>query len=481
MTTSNDDLHHLIKGGRSERIDWLPENAALDSIAAILAAMANSAGGTLVIGVLGPAGAPIGVKDVEASIDKVIQAALAIDPALIIPIPKALTLREKPVIVCHVPPGMPHVYAYDGRYLVRQGIDNAALNPRDLRRLILQRGEVSFELEAVRGVSLDDLDWDKVRAYTTMLGGVGEQQIEQALLRRGCLVDVDGRLRPTNAGILLFGKEPQRHLRGSEITAARFPGDEMSDSFQREDITGTLPDQLRRAETFLRDHLRKDVTIGKKMARTDLYEYPLEAARELVVNAVAHRDYSITGDGIRLFIFRTRMDVISPGGLAGHVTVDNIKDERFSRNPVIVQVLADMGFIERLGYGVDRVIDLMQDHNLRAPEFAETAGGFRVRLHNEPLIVPPDDDTPRLQVDNGKYQDKAINPRQEAALRYLVEGRNTRITNSELQALCPDVHPETIRRDLSDLVSKTILVKLGQKRGSYYVLATSIEAEQPAP
>ena len=133
----------------------------------------------------------------------------------------------------------------------------------------------------------------------------------------------------------------------------------MSDSFKREDIVGTIPDQIRRAEAFLIDHLRKEVSIGKTMERTETFEYPLEAARELVVNAAAHRDYSIAGDGIRLFIFRNRMEVTSPGGLPGPVTIDNIKDERFSRNPVIVQVLSDMGFIERLGYGVDRVIDLM--------------------------------------------------------------------------------------------------------------------------
>src|SRR5690606_32149140 len=138
---------------------------------------------------------------------------------------------------------------------------------------------------------------------------------ETLLLRRGCLTEQDGRLRPTNAGILLFGKDPQSFLRGAEITAARFAGETMGDTFTKQDITGNLPEQLRRAETFLIDNLRRGVHIGKSMARAESLEYPLEAARELVVNAVAHRDYSITGDGIRLFIFRDRMEVISPGGL----------------------------------------------------------------------------------------------------------------------------------------------------------------------
>ncbi|MCU0475830.1 MAG: transcriptional regulator, partial [Anaerolineae bacterium] len=154
----------------------------------------------------------------------------------------------------------------------------------------------------------------------------------------------------------------------------------MSDTFTRQDILGTLPDQIRRAETFLRDTLRKDVQLRDNMARNERYEYPLEAVRELVVNAVAHRDYSIHGDGIRLYVFADRLEITSPGRLPGPVTLQNIKDERFSRNPAVVQVLADMGFIERLGYGVDRVFELMRQHGLREPVFTETDGGFRVTM-----------------------------------------------------------------------------------------------------
>src|SRR5258708_13463156 len=102
----------------------------------------------------------------------------------------------------------------------------------------------------------------------------------------------------------------------------------------------------------------------------------MEAVRELVVNAVSHRDYSIQGDGIRMFLFGNRLEVSSPGGLPGPVTIDNIADERFSRNSIIVQVLSDLGFIERLAYGVDRVIPLMQNRGLPTPQFTETTAGI---------------------------------------------------------------------------------------------------------
>src|SRR5690606_19643045 len=96
-------------------------------------------------------------------------------------------------------------------------------------------------------------------------------------------------------------------------TAVRFASEKMTDTFTRQDITGTLPDQIRRAETFLRDHLRVGVELQGAMERREQFEYPLEAARELVVNAVAHRDYSISGDGIRLYLFKDHMEITSPG------------------------------------------------------------------------------------------------------------------------------------------------------------------------
>ncbi|MGQ9888091.1 MAG: ATP-binding protein [Aggregatilineales bacterium] len=477
MSEAVDDLCHILKGGRTARLDWAAEQTPVAALAATLAALANSHGGTLLIGVVGPAGSVLGVRDSASTVDRVLEAALAIEPPLILSLPRVETCRGQQVVVVTVPPGMPHVYSYEGRYLRREGPENMPLKPPELRRLIMERGEASFETEIARGATLDDIAWQKAEAFVASLTGRGDNDVKKVLFKRGCLGLVNGELRPTNAGILLFGKEPQRHVRGADITAARFAGETMSDTFSRQDIGGTLPDQIRRAETFLVDHLRKGVQIGQTMARSESFEYPLEAVRELVVNAVAHRDYSISGDGIRLFIFRNRMEITSPGTLPGPVTIENIKDERFSRNPVIVQALSDMGFIERLGYGVDRVIDLMRQQQLEAPEFIETAGGFRVVLRSTP-VNPSEQassapDQPGSVVFNGRYDGHEINPRQEAALIFLHTAGNTRITNSDLQALCPDVHPETIRRDLADLVSKDILLKMGEKRGSYYVLRRS--------
>ena len=427
------------------------EDQTIIGLAETLVAMANSHGGTLLM--------ELGDLSIDDAIDRVYMASMRAEPTLILPVP---VVTDDTNLAVTVPQGMSHVFALDGRYLIRDGETNRTLAPRELRRLLIERGDLSYEEEVTNGATLDDLDWQAAESYAARLLR-DNTSAQSVLVQRGCIVLRNGEWVPTNAGLLLFGKDPQRFIRGAFITAVRFAGTEMSDTFTRQDVTGTLPEQIIHAETFLLDNLRRGVQLGATMERTEQLEYPMEAARELVINAVSHRDYSIQGDGIRLFLFSNRLDVTSPGGLPGPVTLDNIVDERYSRNSIIVQVLSDMGFIERLGYGVDRVIALMLDRGLPAPDFAETSGGFRVRLYNTI--------THSRQPEPGPYAAFALNSRQESALYYLVQGGYRRITNKDLQELFPEIHPETIRRDLADLVSKGVLIKLGQKRGSYYVLS----------
>lgn len=476
-----DDVRQRLRTGRDVMFDWLPSDAPRETVAVALMAFANTrSGGQLLIGA-DDSGNLHGVADGEAALDRALSAALTLTPPLILPLPRIVDVDSRRAVLVTVPAGMAHVYSLNGRYLIREGGASVPLNPPAMRRLLIERGDITYEAEPATGATRYDLDWERATQYAD---SIGEPDAESALLRRGCLTRVNGALVPTNAGLLLFGREPRRFMRGAEITAVRFAGEAMSDNFVRQDISGALSEQIKSAETFLRDNLRKGVTLSGTMARSEQYEYPLEAVRELVVNAVAHRDYSIQGDGIRLYVFADRMEITSPGRLPGPVTIANIKDERFSRNPALVQVLADLRYIERLGYGVDRVIELTRQHGLPEPVFSETGGGFKVTIYKAesapvPTVSAPTSPPEIITPEPAKaptvdllavYRDVPLNPRQESVLTYLGDPQNTRITNSELQRLHPDVHPETIRRDLSDLVTKDILFKMGEKRGSYYVL-----------
>jgi len=457
----NSDLPSLDDLQQSEAVAFAPSKATLGTLAETMVAFANASGGTLLIGLDPRSGKPTGLPDTEATADRALKAALSTDPPLIIPLPEIAEPEEHSVLVITVPPGLPHVYSYRGKYLVRDGIRNRPLDPRQLRRLMMERGATSFEALIPDGARLEDLDWAKAEEYLSSLSRISSDDPEDALLKRGCLIQKHKRLLPTYAGLLLFGQEPQRWVRSSVILVARYAGTTMGDVFVRDEIQGTLPEQVRRAEAFVLDNMRRGVRL-LSLERFEETEYPVEAIREAIVNAIAHRDYRIRGDEIRVMMFGDRIEFYSPGRLPGHITVDNLVEERFSRNEIIVQILSDMGFIERLGYGIDRMIRLMTAAGLPAPRFEETAAGFQVTLSGHGASLISD------QADALRWRQAGLNERQEQALAYIVE--MGRITNRDYQQLCPDVSAETIRRDLADLVSKDLLLKIGEKRATYYII-----------
>lgn len=437
----------------------MPAGTPASRIATSLVGMANGQGGSLLIGISPRTNRVHGVPDPEVEAERVLEAALMAEPPLVIPFPERVDFDGSKLILVRVPPGLPHVYAVAGRYWLRDGPVTGPLSAKRLRRLLLERGEASFESERPEGASIEDLDPAEVQAYLAAIGASGAADPWQVLQSRGCLAGREGSLRPTAAGLLLFGRDPQRWLPQADLIVARFSGPTVTDAFVRQVVRGTLLQQLRAVEVFLRDHLRETVALDGMQSRRRL-EYPLEAVRELMVNAVAHRDYSIAGDGIRLFVFSDRLEVHSPGRLPGPVTLENLLEARFSRNPVIVQVLADLGYIERLGYGIDRVVALAREWHLRRPLFEEAAGGFRVSLFT---AVPEAAQTARQ-----RWQGMDLNSRQWQALEFLT--RNGRITNREVLEIAPGVTAETIRRDLADLVARGLLLKIGDRRGTYYIL-----------
>ncbi|MBN2550103.1 MAG: putative DNA binding domain-containing protein [Anaerolineales bacterium] len=468
------DVHSLVASGMSATLHWFPGDVSAARLAIVFAAMANASGGTVLLGISPRSGQIQGVQDVNETLDIAFQAALLCDPLLVLPMPWVIQVDQVQVISITVPAGLSNVYSLEGRYLGREGAQSNPLSARRLRQLLLERGVVQFEAQIPPGATLDDLDLHKVMAYITALKSPGVESWQEILLRRGCLRreelkpeagtrPTDLPLRPTYAALLLFGKYPQQWLPNGTILAAHFIGASPADQFIKQDIQGTLPEQLFQIEAFLRENMRQVVRlVGFKHEETS--EYPLEAVREVLVNAVAHRDYNLQGDNIHLFIFSDRIEVHSPGGLPGPMTMQNLLQARFSRNAVIVQVLADLGYVERLGYGLKRVVEVMQKHHLRPPVFEDVTGSFRVTLFGG-LPIRSEAVAQEWSTD---YQNLEVNPRQHLAMQFLAQHR--RITNRQYQELCPEVHAETLRRDLVDLVGRGLLIKMGDKRATYYVL-----------
>ncbi|NJP07713.1 MAG: DeoR family transcriptional regulator [Chloroflexaceae bacterium] len=464
MPIAPDDLDELLAQPEGQCLAFLRERFKVPVLSETLVALANAQGGTVVIGVAGRGRSRVeGLSDVEAVREAVLEATVTCTPPLVLPMPEVVTHAEATLMLVTIPPGLPHVYSLHGKYLQRQGMTNQPMMAEALQRLLNDRGNVDWERQVPDNTTMAELDEGKIADYINRLGPAAGDTTS-LLLRRGCTTRStdDGTERPTHAGLLLFGRAIESRFPQAEITLVQYTGLEPSDEFERDDIRDTLPEAVRRAERWLLDHMRK----GSRMVglqREDWTQFPLAAVRETLVNAVAHRDYQIRGEGIRIAIFADRLECYSPGRLPGHVTLENLVAERFSRNETLVQVLADWGLIERLGYGIDRMIHQMAEANLPPPTFRETAAGFLVVLQGQPIAV-----TSSGPVDTSDWLRQGLNERQIAMLIHLQEHR--RITNRDVQDMTPEVSPETIRRDLADLVERGLLLKVGERRATYYIL-----------
>ncbi len=450
-------LHAMLERGPGQYVEFLPEPGA-EALAEALVALANADGGTILIG-LHPDGsvsdAP--AEDVEALL---VRAQSLCRP----PVPvgwRTLELAGGEAVAVTVSRSAQAHSLSDGRVLVRSGARNRVLSPSEALQLEAARGGASFEEEPVAGATLADLDPAIIAEYTAKRverAPRGERLSTEELLIEAGAIGRDG--VPTVAGMLLFGQRPQRFVEQSSLIFVRFSGTDprgpggMPGYGRREELTGPLARVIEGAWRVLWEEMRHEAVIPG-LAREERHEYPPFAVREALVNAVCHRDYAVKGLRVEIRMFDDRLEVISPGGLPGHITLDNIVEEHYSRNPRIVRGLYYWGYIEELGLGVDRMIEEMLRDGHPAPEFISKPHSFTVILRNareRPLGNWPGN----------------LNPRQLQALRYLQEHK--RITNREYRELCPDVSAETVRLDLVSLVEQGILLRIGDKKGTYYIL-----------
>ena len=188
--------------------------------------------------------------------------------------------------------------------------------------------------------------------------------------------------------MLLFCRRPEQFLPGAVIRVLRYEGNDVQLGTRSNltldlRITGALPDQIAETEEALQDNLRSITRLNSRSGRFETApELPRFAWLEAVVNAVTHRSHSQQGDHIRVRLFDNRMEVESPGRLPGSVRIDNIRHTRFSRNPRVSRVLADLKLFQELNEGVNRMFEEMELAGLREPIFHQTDSGFKVTLLN---------------------------------------------------------------------------------------------------
>jgi ATP-dependent DNA helicase RecG len=340
---------------------------------------------------------------------------------------------------------------------------------------ISAQSQPTFDEEPIAEATLEDLDKEKLNIFLERFkkdrpkAAYLKQPFDRVLTHLKIARLYNGTLHPTLAGLLTFGYHPQTlesqlvitflHYFGTTETEKTPRGERFLDNRKFE---GPIPEMVGDAVNHVMASIRKGSLI-EGLYRRDIPEYPEEAIREAIVNAVAHRDYSnfARGSYVQIRLFADRMEIQSPGGLYGTVTLETLEEEQSTRNRTLVRLLEDLHLVENRGSGIKAILGAMRSANLEPPRFLDRRSSFLVTMRNLTLM-----NTDAIAWLN-RFADRPLNDRQRLALVYL--RHNQQITNFDYQRLA-HVDSVTASRELRSLVQTGLTSQHSSRRWTHYML-----------
>jgi ATP-dependent DNA helicase RecG len=346
-----ENLHTEFKGS-------MPDN---ESLAKSIVCLSNTDGGHLIIGV-NDSGYIIGIEDPDEIARKIDDVAFnRCEPPISI-LSETVEIDDTIILVITIPKGEQRPYrTRSGKYYIRSGNRCRQASWQEVRRLYQMSESIFYDEIPISAASFDDLDLKYFEYFLERYLDISpEKRLIENYFENLKVITYDK--EPTLAGILFFGINPQQFVPYAKIIAAYIPGPDIATPpLDKKDLDGKIPDILDNSLKFFRLYLREEHRI--KGFEPELYpEIPESVLREGIVNAIAHRDYTINAS-IRLFIFDDRIEIRTPGKLPNTVTIESMKmaGSHVLRNPTLYNLLYKIGMVTDIGSGVYRMIKSMRE------------------------------------------------------------------------------------------------------------------------
>ncbi|WP_333647948.1 ATP-binding protein [Lacrimispora sp.] len=361
------------------------------ALAIPLVAFANADGGTIAIGISDKTRRIEGIDYEVQKLNELLRVPFDFcNPTIKVELEKVPCTdfqgRKNHVLLMHIDPS-PQVHANQAdEVFLRVGDKSKSLSFDERLQLTYDKGERYFEDKPVPDAGIEDIDMDLVKTYIDKIG-YSKTPLEYLMQNKSFVREKDGLLLVSTAAILLFGKNPQNFFPRARVRFIRYEG--MEEKFGTEmnvikDVIfeGTILKMIIDAVAYLDTQIKDKTYLGNDGTFVTEEEYPKFVRQELIVNAVTHRAYSISGTDIQIKMFDNRIAVESPGKLPGLVRVDNIRYTHFSRNPKIAEFLKAYNFVKEYGEGVDRMCAELETAGLKDPEYHTNAFMLQAIIYN---------------------------------------------------------------------------------------------------
>jgi ATP-dependent DNA helicase RecG len=393
------DFKRLVASGEGSQLEFKPSTGELREALQTLCAFLNGDGGTVIFGVR-PDGTIIGQEVSDQTLREITQAMDGFEPPARIAIDRLQLESGREVLILHADSMSDTIpFTFEGRAYERMASTTRRMPQRRYEQLLLNRAHSRrrWENQEAEGTSLRDIDREEVFRVVESARAAG-RLVEPVGKDLGRVLDRLGVRRGTTllrAAVVLFGKRFLPDFPQCELRLARFRGVDKTEFLDQRQIRAPAFKLLEEALLFCQRHLPLPGRIEPgRLERVDRPLIPPDALREIVVNALIHRDYTIAGGAVSVAIFDDRVEVWSAGRLPVGITPDDLVREHDSiqRNPIIAEVFYRAGLIEKWGRGTNRVIAQCREAGIAPPEFQEVAGStvvtFRVQVGLTPQVTP---------------------------------------------------------------------------------------------
>ena len=385
---NKEQILELITNGESSTVEFKQEDVRPDSLASEIVSFSNFAGGTILIGV-SDQGQITGVEraDMEEFIINVCRN--NVRPSLI-PIIEKVRFDDKQIVAVTIQPGQDIYSTSKGHYYIRAGSTRQQPTQQELLRLFQKRNALQLDETPVLSATINSINLNRVDQYLrkldqSPLNDTSALGLEQELTNLSILIETKSGVYPTVGGLLFFGKNPQKEFPSFIVSCGAYQGSDLdSEPIREDDIQGSIEELIENSIVFLKLTMPKIQLMERDVKRVETYLYPIDVLREAIVNAVCHRDYTITGSSIRIFLFSDRLEIRSPGGLPNTLTLQSMVYRQFTRNQTIASFLSGTGYMEKRGKGIIRIIKQCEKENI-ACDFSLSPDQYEFVL----TLVPP--------------------------------------------------------------------------------------------